>query len=111
MELCGICGVHLESMGECKVHVLVLMVVVLVLAVLAVVVVVVWRDSGREGHVRRWGREGLMMWQFVIVYKHVCKLCKHAGHAGTRKCRNTQNHKKYYFLINTTSFLTTLVSF
>ena len=20
MELCGICGVHLESMGECKVH-------------------------------------------------------------------------------------------
>ena len=21
MELCGICGVHLESMGECKVHV------------------------------------------------------------------------------------------
>ena len=60
-------------------------VVVLVLAVLVVVVVVVWRDSGREGHVRRWGREGLMMWQFVIVYKHVCKLCKHAGHAGISK--------------------------
>ena len=48
-------------------------VVVLVLAVLVVVVVVVvWRDSGGEGCVRRWGREGLMMWQFVIVYKHIC---------------------------------------
>ena len=61
-------------------------VVVLVLVlVVVVVVVVVWRDSGREGCVRRWGREGLMMWQFVIVYKHICKLCKHAGHAGTPK--------------------------
>ena len=39
-------------------------------------------DGGRDGRVRRWGREELMMWQFVIVYKHVCK---RAGHAGTPK--------------------------
>ena len=45
----------------------------------------IWRDGGRDGRVRRWGREELMMWQFVIVYKYVCKLCKRARHAGTPK--------------------------
>ena len=61
------------------------MVVLVLVLVVVVVVVVDWQDSGREGCVRRWGREGLMMCQFVIVYKHICKLCKHAGHAGTPK--------------------------
>ena len=58
---------------------------------------------GREGVCIDGGREGMMMWQFVIMYEHVCK---RAGHAGTRKII-----KKKYSIINTASFYTTLVSF
>ena len=39
-----------------------------------------------------------MMWQFVIVYKHVCRLCKHARHAGTPKIIKILFSNKYNFI-------------
>ena len=46
----------------------------------------------------------MMLWQFVIVYKHVCKC---AGHAGTWKIIKKKFYNKYSIILYNLSIILT----